>query len=275
MTYRTSLVHLDDSAHSDARIEFALELAERYDAHLIGLYVVCQDMFGPLVKTRDRLRLALIEAQARERSERARARFLAAGQRAARAVEWRAPEGAAVEVTTLHARHADLVIVGQHNPDDPASWIARHFPDDVVMACGRPVIVLPHAGHVRSFADNVLIAWDGSREAARALADALPLLRHARFVTVTTVNRPHGEDRPQGIDVAAFLQRHGIEASFAILPRLAGVSTGKMLLDRMSDLHVNLLVMGAYGHRRIEERVLGGVTRTLLETMTVPVLMSH
>jgi len=275
MSYRTLLVHLDDSAHSDARVEFALELAERYDAHLIGLYVVCQDMFGPLFKGRDRVRFAIVEAQARQRCERAQARFLAAGQRAGRALEWRAPAGPAVEAATLHARHADLVIVGQHNPDDPASYIARHFPDDVLMACGRPVIVMPYAGHVRSFADNVLIAWDGSREAARALADALPLLRHARFVTVTVVSRPHGKDQQQGIDVAAFLQRHGIEASFATLPRLAGVSTGKMLLDRLSDLHVNLLVMGAYGHRRIEERVLGGVTRTMLETMTVPVLMSH
>jgi nucleotide-binding universal stress UspA family protein len=143
------------------------------------------------------------------------------------------------------------------------------------MGCGRPVVALPYAGHVGTFAENVLIAWDGSREAARAVADALPLLRRARFVTVTVVHRMHGTVAPEGIDVAAFLQRHGIHASFSTVPRVAGISTGETLLNRLSDLHADLLVMGAYGHPRVQERVLGGVTRTMLETMTVPVLMSH
>jgi nucleotide-binding universal stress UspA family protein len=275
MNYRTLLVHLDDSSHSDARVEFALDLAQKHDAHLIGLYVVCQDLFRPLFSEGDSLRLAIIEAQSKRRGENAHARFLAAGERAGRAVEWRAPAGPASDVATLHARHADLLIVGQQDPDDPASYIARNFLADLLMGCGRPVLALPYAGRVRTFAENVLIAWDGSREAARAVADALPLLRRARFVTVSVVHRLRGLEAPQGIDVAAFLQRHGIHASFSTVPRVAGIGAGETLLNRLSDLHADLLVMGAYGHPRVQERVLGGVTRTMLETMTVPVLMSH
>jgi nucleotide-binding universal stress UspA family protein len=130
MNYRTLLVHLDDSTHSDARVEFALDLAQKHDAHLIGLYVVCQDLFRPLFSEGDSLRLAIIEAQGKQREENAHARFLSAGERAGRAVEWRAPAGPASEVATLHARHADLLIVGQQDPDDPASYIAHDARND-------------------------------------------------------------------------------------------------------------------------------------------------
>jgi nucleotide-binding universal stress UspA family protein len=123
--------------------------------------------------------------------------------------------------------------------------------------------------------ENVMIAWDGGRECARAVTDALPLIRRASFVTVMTVQRHPHAGEPAGIDVAAWLARHGIEASFAAAPRMPGTHTGAMLLNMLADRHIDLLVMGAYGHARAQERVFGGVTRTMLESMTVPVLMSH
>ncbi|MGN6667428.1 MAG: universal stress protein [Trinickia sp.] len=275
MTYKTMLVHVDDSRHSEARVAFALDLASKFDAHVIGLYVVCQDLFRPLLKRDDSLNLAKLEAQGAERMQRARESFTAAAKRAACPFEWRSPAGSATDAMVLHARHADVVVLGQQDPDDQASFVAHGFIEDVVMNCGRPVIVLPYAGHTPTFGENVVVAWDGSREAARALADALPILKRARFVTVSVVEKHPEREEPAGFDAAGYLERHGIHAGFASIPRVSGVSTGATLLNQITDAHADLLVMGAYGHARAMEHVLGGVTRALLGTMTVPVLMSH
>ncbi|MFC0398326.1 universal stress protein [Paraburkholderia rhizosphaerae] len=275
MSYKTLLVHIDDSRHSAARVAVALDLALRFDAHLIGLYVVSQDLFQPLFKLDDSLRLSTLEEQHALRQSQAHAAFVDAAQRAGCSVEWRAPPGPAVETVALHARHADLVVLGQRDPEDPASYVARHFIEDVLMECGRPALVLPYAGKVETLGENVVVAWDGSVEAARALTDSLALIGRARFVTIVSVGR-HGRDAPPtAIDVSTFLERHGIQASFSTTPAVAGVSTGATLLNHIADLHADLLVMGAFGHPHAQERVLGGVTRTMLESMTVPVLMSH
>ncbi|GAB7521069.1 universal stress protein [Paraburkholderia sp. 2C] len=285
MSYKTLLVHIDDSRHSTARVAVALDLAQRFDAHLIGLYIVSQDLFQPLFRFDDSLNLSTLEEQHVQRQLSAQTAFLDAAQRAARNVEWRAPPGPAIETATLHARHADLLILGQRNPEDPASYVARHFIEDLLMESGRPALVLPYAGNVAAtLGENVVIAWDGSREAARALSDSLALIKRARFVTIESVGSHGRSGTPENapnhepaatIDVAAFLERHGIRASFSTTPAVAGVSTGATLLNRVADLHADLLVMGAFGHPRAQERVLGGVTRTMLESMTVPVLMSH
>ncbi|MFT4069386.1 universal stress protein [Paraburkholderia sp.] len=275
MNYRTLLVHLDDSRRCETRVELALDLAGRWDAHLIGLYVVSEDFAQPLFGVDEDL-IARLAAQAAGRRQQAQETFLAMAGRAGRAVEWRAPVGPAVEVATLHARHADLLILGQPDPHDPATYVDRHFVGELVLGAGRPALVIPHAGAVPTLGENVLIAWDGSREASRAIADALPLLRRARFIGVDIVKRADGYDTvPGAIDVAAWLDAHGIRASFSTTPRRGIASTGATLLNRVSDLHADLLVMGAYGHSRARERVWGGVTRTLLESMTVPVLMAH
>jgi nucleotide-binding universal stress UspA family protein len=275
MTYKTLLVHIDDSRPSEARTAFALDLALKHDAHLIGLYVVCQDLLRPLVKRDDSLSLGKLEAQGVERMNRAREQFTAAAQRAGCPFEWRAPAGPAIDVAVLHARHADLLVMGQEDPDDQASYVARNFVEEVVMSGGRPVVVLPFAGHVATFGENVVVAWDGSREAARALADALPILKRAHFVTVSTVQK-HPEGEPgAGFDVSGYLERHGVRASFVSVPRAAGMTTAATLLNQISDLHADLLVMGAYGHARAREHVLGGVTYTMLQTMTAPVFMSR
>ena len=275
MTCKTLLVHLDDSRHSAARTEFALDLARRYDAHLIGLYVVCQELTRPIFLHAEGTWPASSETRRNANLKDAQARFLAAGERAGLGVEWRAPAGPATETAILHARHADLLILGQYDPWESSSYISLHFVEDVLMSSGRPAIVLPHAGTVRSFAQSVLIAWDGSRESARSMADALPVIKGAKFVTVMTVQQHPSGGKPAGLDVAAWLERHGIEAGFADTALADGVSTGALLLNMLTDLHIDLLVMGAYGHSRIRERLLGGVTQTMLQSMTVPVLMSH
>ncbi|MBR8175480.1 universal stress protein [Burkholderia ambifaria] len=277
MSYKTLLVHLDDSDRCKARVNLALELAGRWNAHLIGLYAVCQDLLEPLRRPDEPLKLAVYERLCEQRRKDAEERFLMAAERAGRSVEWQAPAGDVTGTAILHARHADLLVLGQENPDDRMTFVARHFVEDVVMGSGRPAIVVPYAGDVRTLGENVLIGWDGGREAARATADALPLLTRARFVHVETVTRGHPDpdETPAGVDVAAYLERHGIRASFSTTPRERSVSVGATLLNRVTDVHADLLVMGLYSHARMHERVLGGATRTILETMTVPVLLSH
>ncbi|TGN94250.1 universal stress protein [Burkholderia sp. USMB20] len=278
MSYKTLLVHLDDSERCATRVDLALQLARRWNAHLIGLYVVCQDLLEPLRRPDEPLKLAVYERLCEQRRKEAEERFLAAAERAGHnEVEWQAPAGEATAAAVLHARHADFLVLGQEDPDDRLTYVARHFVEDVVMGSGRPALVVPYAGDVRTLGENVLIGWDGGREAARALADALPLLARARFVNVETVTRgqPDPDKTPAGVDVAAYLERHGIRASFSSTPRERPVSVGATLLNRATDLHADLLVMGLYSHARMHERVLGGATRTILETMTVPVLLSH
>ncbi|MBR8067620.1 universal stress protein, partial [Burkholderia ambifaria] len=265
MSYKTLLVHLDDSDRCNARVNLALELAGRWNAHLIGLYAVCQDLFEPLRRPDEPLKLAVYERLCEQRRKDAEERFLMAAERAGRSVEWQAPAGDVTAAAILHARHADLLILGQEDPDDRMTYVARHFVEDVVMGSGRPAIVVPYAGDVRTLGENVLIGWDGGREAARATADALPLLARARFVHVETVTRGHPDpdETPAGVDVAAYLERHGIRASFSTTPRERSVSAGATLLNRVTDVHADLLVMGLYSHARMHERVLGGATRTI------------
>ena len=179
----------------------------------------------------------------------------------------------------MNSRFSDQVVVVTGAASGIGVVIARHFADDVVMSCGRPAILLPYVGRIERFGETVLIAWDGSRAAARAVADALPVLRHARSVQIVTIERHRDEEgetiKSGGRKLADYLGHHKVRASVSSLPPESGVSTGAALLDVLADTNSGLLVLGAYGHTRSHERFLGGVTRTLLESMTTPVLMSH
>ena len=270
MCYKTLLVHLDDSARREVRLALALALAERFDAHLIGLYL-------PMPHSRTPAESGTPEREPRR--ELAQAQFLDAGARAGRIVEWRAPQPGDAGTATLHARHADLLVLGQHERGNATAEAAGDFVTDLVMTAARPAIVVPHSGAFPSLAQNILIAWDGSREAARAASDALPLLRRASYVSIELVaprrGTKHLRAEEEAMDAAAWLDLHGVSASFHESAGDPGVETGAALLSRASDLRADLIVAGAYAHSRMRERVLGGVTRTLLEAMTVPVLMSH
>lgn len=183
-----------------------------------------------------------------------------------------------IDAAILRGRHDDAIVLGQDDPDDSAAFIARHFVEDVVLGSGRPVLLVPRAGDIKKLGENVVIACDDSREAARVVADALPVLRRARFVEIMTVERHRDDETPcrhRGIEISAYLDRQGVRASFFSTPRVRGDSTGLTLLDRANSVHADMLIAGAYAHSRGIERVLGGVTRTLLETSSLPVLLSH
>lgn len=269
MDYKSLLVHLDDTERCAVRVALALDLADRFDAHLVGLYVPFSPIGGA-----DEARAA------EQRRATAHASFLCAAERAGRIVEWRAPERADLPGATLHARHADLLVLGQHDDARGRSVNATgDFVTDLLMTSARPAVVVPYTGAFSSFAQNILIAWDGSREAARATSDALPLLVRAQYVSIAVVAPPRSAELARAtdaaIDAAAWLDRHGVSASFHESVCEYGFESGVTLLSRASDVNADLLVTGAWAHSHLRERVLGGVTRTLLESMTLPVLMSH
>ena len=150
------------------------------------------------------------------------------------------------------------------------------MPDNVILSCGRPVLVIPYVGDYETIGENIMIAWDASAMAARAVHDALPVLQAAKTVTVMVVipkdGGPETGDLP-GAAISAHLARHGISAEADHMQ--SDLDPGNMLLSRAADKSADLIVMGAYGHARWTEMMLGGVTKHLLAHMTVPTLMSH
>ena len=182
-------------------------------------------------------------------------------------------EGDAAAVVGLNARYADLTVVGQANPDDPQNYPNPGLPAEVALDAGRPVLVVPYVGAAHEVGRNVLVAWNGSREASRAVHDALPLLQAAEQVSVLGIN-PVDTRHIAGFDISAQLARHGVEIE-ASKTVSSDVSVGDVLLSRAADLDADLIVMGAYGHSRLRELVLGGATRLILATMTMPVFMAH
>jgi nucleotide-binding universal stress UspA family protein len=189
--------------------------------------------------------------------------------------EWRMVEGSPPGTVALHARYADLAIVGQPNRDEPQD--ADAVTVTTIMTSGRPVLAVPFAGDFPTVGERVLVAWNASREAARALNDALPLLLNAKQVTVLAINPQRGVgghgDVPAA-DIALHLARQGLktEAAHTVAKDIAD---GEALLSYAADIGADLIVAGAYGHSRAREMVFGGVTRTLIAEMTAPVLFSH
>jgi nucleotide-binding universal stress UspA family protein len=279
MTYRNLLVQVDDSRGCARRIAFAIDLAVAHDAHLTGLYVIAEASPAAFAQGFPPELMADVQQQSRAQADAALARFGEAARRNQIAFETRIDRVLYTEIAEAaltNARYADLAILGQHDPDDAASG-PRYLPAEVVLGCGRPVLIVPYIGPAATFGERVIIAWDASREAARAVNDALPLLRRAQKVGVVSVNpRPwpfaHGEE--PGADIGLHLARHGVKVE---VQRFEGrdIDTANAILSHLADQSADLLVMGAYGHSRVREFVLGGVTRTILSEMTVPVLMSH
>jgi nucleotide-binding universal stress UspA family protein len=182
-----------------------------------------------------------------------------------------------VRAIVAHARGADLAVIGQPARNEADAAFAADIANSVILASGRPVLVVPYIDIKGSVGETVLIALDHSRESARAIADALPLLERARKVIVMAITGASEEtlaDRDARAQCLGYLRGHGIDAEARHLD-LPNKAIGETLLSLIADCGADLLVMGAYGHARVQERVVGGVTRTMLEAMTVPALMAH
>ncbi|MEO8753419.1 MAG: universal stress protein [Casimicrobiaceae bacterium] len=279
MNYRSLLVHIDDSDQSGERLDVAARLARKFDAELAGAYLVPTRELTPF--TSAMLPDALVEHRLHESGDAqalAEARFRAAADREGLlALDWSAPAGRPIDAAISHARYSDIAILGQPQPADAQAAFANDLVRSVLMASGRPVLIVPHFGEFAAIGETVLIAWKESRESARAVADALPFLQRAAKVVVMSISAPGDQSVREMLadsGIAAFLQRHDIAAE--VRHEVAeDIDAGNLLLSRAADLAADLIVMGAYSRPRLSEFVLGGVTRVMLQTMTVPVLMSH
>ncbi len=281
MPLKDILVHLDTSPQSAGRLGLAIDLARRHDAHLTALHII--DIGMPLIGMADGgggAGMAALLDQLRDtglaEAARIEADFRERMRRESMQGEWRQAEGMVGELVTQHARYADLVIVGQDDPDGPTTN-SIGLPGDILFGSGRPVLVIPYAGSFTTTGRRVLIGWNAGREAARAVNDALPLIAKADSACVLVANPRQGLDghgEEPGADIAVHLARHG--ATVTVEHRLApDVPDADLLLNQASDMAADLIVIGAYGHSRLREFMLGGVTRSILRQMTVPVLMSH
>lgn len=283
MALRNLLCHVDTTQACDARMDTAVQLASREGAHLIAFYGAgavllpgWADVPGQYLADQRRREMA--------RGEAVLGRFRDKAERAGISYETRiseVPVDSVGDEVALHARYADLAILGQANPEDLPIG-GRHIVETVVMGCGRPVLVVPYIGAPEDqggirLGQNIMVSWDASREATRAVNDALPFLEKAKSAQVVVLNantteRRHGEE--PGADIALHLARHDVKVDVQHY-NTGDLGTGDAMLSRLSDANCDMLVMGAYGHSRWRELVMGGATRTILEHMTVPVFMSH
>lgn len=277
-SFKQLLVHMDYRASMPNRLSAARKLAEQHGAAVCALYATTPALLAmPYAPAMENvLASELIALDEQRRSATLEAFEQAMTGSGAEATWAHTADMSAVESFSQQGRFADLMVLGQHesvNGTDRA--VPADFVESVLAASGRPALVIPYTGWPGPIGERVVIAWKPTPEAARAVAGAMPVLERARRVHVLhwgAADEAARNDRT--LDLSTYLKQHGISATWhAEGPEPSGL--GELLLSRVCDLDADLLVMGCYGHSRAREWVLGGASRTVLDSMTVPVLMSH
>ena len=256
--------------------DYAISVAAAFNAHLTGsvfLYVP----FVPISRAGYvPPEVELIERHNQAAIDAARERFAAASTRAGIKAEPLTLSASLVSASDQFgqiARRFDLAVVGQQEPETNA--VEENIIEAALFDSGGPLIVVPYIQKEPLKLDHVMVCWDGGRAAARAIRDAMPFLRQAGRIEVVIIsNEPGKQDQIERTDIGAHLTRHGLNPAVKRVP-FGDVDAASMLLSHAADEGVDFIVMGGYGHSRLREFVLGGVTRSILRTMTVPVLMSH
>ncbi|ADZ71921.1 universal stress protein [Polymorphum gilvum] len=271
------ILALTDLTGDQPAVKCAVELAARCDAHVTGLAVAFEPVVpafaaAPLpadfIETSRRQALEAAEASLKAFAELARKEGVKAEERTAEILT-----GGPMEPVLRHCRLTDLVVIGQENPDSPEP-MRELIIETALFESGVPVLLVPYIGVAKFSMKNVLIAWDGSPTATRAVHAALPVLALADKVTVLIVNKGQKMAGEPGADMATYLARHGLKVTVDVVtnPQTGIADT---LLNYVSDNGNDLVVMGGYGHSRVREFLFGGATREILASMTVPVLMAH
>jgi nucleotide-binding universal stress UspA family protein len=279
MSYKTILVHVDGSRRAAQRMRIAIDLAAQHEAHLIGIAATglprrvqgngiasLEDMV--LMNQIDELRDAAHEGLA-DFEKAVQGAGLSSWERLL--IDDELGEGLA-----LPARYADLMVLGQFDPDDRHADLMRGMPEHVLLNVGHPALIIPYAGSYTSACNQPLVAWDGSPAASRAIAGAMPLLRDAGIVRIVVFNAMRYGDlhgKQAGADLAVFLARHGLRIE--VMQENTEQDIGSALLALAADANADLLVMGCYGHSRLRDMFVGSASRTVLNAMTLPVLMAH
>jgi len=272
------VVHLSAAGQPDAAGAFAISIAEAFGAHVSGVAFSYEPVIPPTIM--GTIPASLIEQQRAENDKAAgdaRAKFDAAARRAGVAFDSRiltaSLPGSADRFGEI-ARRFDLSVVGQAEPGLLAG-AQELVAESALFASGRPVVLVPYIQKTGLKLDRIMVCWDASRTAARAAADALPLLARAKAIDVVMIasERPKSDDIP-GADIGQHLARHSLKVE---VKRIVATDSdvASTILSHAADSSADFIVMGGYGHSRLREFVLGGATRGILSSMTLPVLMSH
>lgn len=276
--YRRISVHLDHGFDCKRRIEAALALAKRHKAELVGIYANAappQYYYGESVLMSRSLGIIKeLQAQSRDAVETA---FLEAAAEADVPAFMRAGTSSPSETVALLGRTTDLIVVSQENREEVEAAHEIEFVEQTLLTAGRPVLAIPSSGEFPVIGDRVLCCWDGSREAARALADAAPILRLASHMTVLSMNEGAASPKHEAPfeDLATYCVAQGMPAPEHVRRDIKGVGVGSTILNAAADHSADLIVMGAYGHSKLRQWALGGATASILKSMTVPVMFSH
>jgi nucleotide-binding universal stress UspA family protein len=280
MGYRTIMVCLNEVERIERLLNLAVEIADHQDAHILGMYVVPAVQIYPSV-TID-VSSQVFEAYReffKRHADRVKEAFEGHMRRSGIRFEWCLVNGETplvADTVIEHGMSADLIIASQVDRND-SFGVELDFIERLVMGLGRPLLLVRNATTSRTLRGKVLIGWNGTREAARAAFDAIPLLQQAETVTITWVDPQKTLESPRTVpcaELATALTRHDIAATAEGFPT-AGLTAGQALQMRALDLGADLIVMGAYGHTRISEFVFGGATDFMLKHMPIPILMSH
>lgn len=282
MTYKIITVYADLDSGAPSRLALAARLAARFDAHLIGLHVIRAPALPAFVAAEAPAALAesqqaLLRARADQSGVRLAdaARAEGAPSHAFRAIT--DPMGDMLGAAVRAVRTANLIIAPQANADDDDPALSQ-LAEKLVMESGRPVLITPYSGMAQAMPRHPVVLWNGAREAARAVFDALPLLQAAERVTILSVDPDQSEETGDGplpgADLAQTLARHDVRVGAQTAFRDRG-DVGEALLSQVADIGGDLIVMGAYGHPRLREMFFGGATRTIFRSMTAPVLAAH
>lgn len=278
MGYKTILMHCDTARTAAVRARIAVDLAGRFDAHVTGVYV--RPRFEAPIFSDGSLAMDALyrDYEARVKADETAASTVFTNSLGGKAgsTDWRVVDGYADEALAELGHGADLIVVGQAEPATESTSGSSDVAERLALHSERPLLVVPHIGASTPPGKTVLLCWNGRREAGRAASGALPLLKKAESVIVLAVDPPKVDEnrRIPGDDFLLWLTRHGVKAS---LQRDSSTESdiGNVILSRAADCSADLVVMGIYGHSRMREMVMGGASRTVLASMTVPLLIAH
>ena len=287
MALKDLLVYVDQTKDSIVRLRLAVDLAARHDSHLTALYV--REWSRAQLDARKAAELGLqsstsmrdldrsTDASIEAGADRLRATLLQLTQDRGVRAELRCIDGIAATVVPQYARYADLCILGQEEPEGSAS-ISYTFSEQLLFVTGRPVLFVPSSSALDTIGRHIVVAWNSSRPAARSLNDAMPLIERAERTSIVMINPSisiDGHDAPAGEQMIEHLRRHGATADAIRIEGVAHSDIADTLRAKAQSLGADLIVAGAFGHPRLWEKMLGGVTHELIANMALPILMSH
>ncbi len=279
MDIKNILLHLDHSSGCSNRLDIAFAMARDNGAGIDGLFVVPDYVVPSYVEAQ--ISVDLITDVTEKAIARAEEALVGYRQRAADAgveMNARVVEGQVIPILREHTKYTDLLLLGQDNPEDPDN-ASYGLADALLFEGASACMVVPHSGKLDAPGRRILLTWNASRESARALREAMSMLQRAETVVVLSSEPDDGDSdvargHPHAQELARFLESHGIESVSSGIADV-DVSPSDAIIGQAADMNADLIVMGAYGHARLREIILGGVTRDLLKQSTVPLFLAH